>query len=215
MKQIWLIIEVPVAPTNFMRMLITDGQGITKFCRIFCEQVRRRNVEKILIVSPWITSRTQSDYNLQTMMDAMGRSRTVGKDTVILEVATRPPKLDDFEGSGRSHAKAILQLLKHPISRVDIIPDLHTKLYYMEFRNEFMGGSMTVFGSANWTWKAESNYNHETLLEIPGFNESITDMFLHTLNDLAPLIKTRLQSKTLIHHSIEDIQQLCDYLASL
>lgn len=195
-------------------MRITDGQGITNFCRIFCEQVRRRNVEKILIVSPWITSRTRSDYNLQRMMDVMGKSRTVKKDTVILEVATRPPKLDDFEGAGKSHAEAILHLLKHPISRVDIIPDLHTKLYYMEFRNEFMGGSMTVFGSANWTWKAESNSNHETLLEIPGYNESITDLFLHTLNDLAPLITKSLQSKTLIRHGIEDIQQLCDFLAS-
>jgi len=206
------LIQVLVSPASFVR--ITDGQGITKFCRIVCEQVRSKNVHQIIIVSPWITPRTKSEYNLQKMMDSMARSHKVNKDTVLLTVATRPPKLDDFMGSGISHAKAILQLLKHPICSVDIIPSLHTKLYYIQFKDDFMGGSFTIFGSANWTWQAESNTNHETLLEIQGQEERITEMFLHTLKDLRPMVTKKITSRTLVREGIDDIHKLCEYLAS-
>ena len=94
---------------EYVDLNINDGRGITKFCRIVCEQVRLRNVERILIVSPWITPRTQSEYNLERMMEVMGRSRSL-RDSVLLTVITRPPILGDFMGAGERHAEAILLL---------------------------------------------------------------------------------------------------------
>ena len=197
-----------------MDLRITDGRAITNFCRIVCEQVVRRNVERVLIVSPWITSRTKSEYNLERMMGVMGKSKLL-KDSVLLNVVTRPPILDDFMGAGVSHANAILLMLKHPLCNVDFVPSLHTKLYFVEFRNSFMGGRFTVFGSANWTWQAESNQNHETLLEIHGQNERLTDMFLHTLKDLKDLVTKSVTSRNIEQRGINNIEELCAYLTSV
>ena len=198
---------------EYVDLNINDGRGITKFCRIVCEQVRLRNVERILIVSPWITPRTQSEYNLERMMEVMGRSRSL-RDSVLLTVITRPPILGDFMGAGERHAEAILQLLKHPICDVNLVSKLHTKLYFVEFRDGFMGGRFTVFGSANWTWQAESNTNHETLLEIHGQNERLTDMFIHTLKELKPLVSNSITSRIIEQWGIKNIEDLCEYIGS-
>jgi hypothetical protein len=118
-------------------------------------------------------------------------------------------------GAGVSHANAILLMLKHPLCNVDFVPSLHTKLYFVEFRNSFMGGRFTVFGSANWTWQAESNQNHETLLEIHGQNERLTDMFLHTLKDLKDLVTKSVTSRNIEQRGINNIEELCAYLTSV
>ena len=190
---------------------MTDGRGITNFCRIVCEQIERRNVEKVLIVSPWITPRSSSDYSLERIIQSMAKSREF-REQVLLDVATRPPVLNDFMGAGKSHAEAIMLLLKHPITNISIVPNLHTKFYHVQFKNEFMGGSFSSFGSANWTWQAESNINHETMLEVRGNNESLTNMFLRTLREIRPLVKLNLNPSQLNKFKIDNAEELCKYL---
>ena len=143
----------------------------------------------------------------------MAKSRKF-HEQVVLTVVTRPPVLEDFMGAGKSHAEAIMLLLKHPITNISIIPKLHTKFYHIQFKNNFMGGSFSSFGSANWTWQAESNVNHETMLEIHGNNESLTNMFMRSLSDLRPLVEKNVYPIDLRKFDIHCPEALCRYLAN-
>ena len=62
-------------------------------------------------------------------------------------------------------------------------------------------------------WDFETN-SHETLLEIHGQNERLTDMFLHTLKDLKDLVTKSVSSRNIEQRGINDIEQLCEYLSS-
>jgi len=161
-------------------MRVVDGEGITRFTKIACEQLSQGNVTRIILISPWIGSRKGSLYPNQRLISAIGEAKRRNKITCYLEIYSRPPDLDDFASGGKFHADALLEFLDIGMSAIYFVNNLHTKLYHMSFKDNFMGGSYTMFGSANWTWQAESKKNVEALLEIQGSESLLTEMMLRS-----------------------------------
>ena len=194
-----------------LSLKILNGEGITGFSKDICDGLSRRNLSSITIISPWITPRKKSEYSLSRILDALELSHR-RKELVMVEVFTRPPILGDFKSGGERHAQALFQLLSYPNTRVNIVRNLHTKMYSLFYSDDYMGGSQIFFGSANMTWQAESNTNHETMVIIPGSHERLSKAMFYSASGITELIEMRITSRMMIQRGIEDSVSLSEYI---
>tara|TARA_B100001564_G_scaffold355843_1_gene368901 strand:- start:1492 stop:1755 length:264 start_codon:yes stop_codon:yes gene_type:complete len=82
----------------------------------------------------------------------------------------------------------------------------------MSFKDNYMGGSYTMFGSANWTWQAESKKNVEVLLEIQGTQNLLTEMMLRSgYTGLKRLSSCHLTKKLAGKNRISNPTELADF----
>ena len=194
-----------------LSLKILNGEGITGFSKDICDGLSRRNLSSITIISPWITPRKKSEYSLSRILEALELSHR-RKELVMVEVFTRPPILGDFKSGGERHAQAVFEILSYPNTRVNIVRNLHTKMYSIFYKDEFMGGSRIFFGSANMTWQAESNINHETMVVIPGNHERLSKALLHSAAGITELIDLQITHRAMKNRGIEDSISLANYI---